>query len=154
MSVTVEYLENLEFEIVKQKYYNANKVNAKLEELKTGVLELIEENEKLKKQAKDEQEEINAAGEALVNSAQQIADATIKDAQVKADKIIADAKLEAQSITAGARSTVGVAAAAGELTVAQLDLLDEINRQLDSLNKNQATQILKIKQRLMSVAIV
>ncbi len=154
MSVTVEYLENLEFEIVKQKYYNANKVNAKLDELKAGVLELIEENEKLKKQAKEERDEINAAGEALVNSAQQIANATIKDAQAKADKIIADAKLEAQSITAGAKTSAGVAAAAGELTVAQLDLLDEINRQLDSLNKNQATQILKIKQRLMSIAIV
>ena len=47
MAITTEYLDSIRFEIAKQKYYNANKVNAKMEEIKSAVAELITENELL-----------------------------------------------------------------------------------------------------------
>ena len=48
MAITTEYLDSIRFEIAKQKYYNANKVNAKMEEIKSAVAELITENELLR----------------------------------------------------------------------------------------------------------
>ena len=156
MSITLEYLENLEFEIVKQKYYNANKVNAKLDELKAGVRELIEENEALKNgQAVKQSAEATQAGNELIDSAQQIANATINDAQAKADRILGAAQSEAKRIMdeARAQSRSAATAEAGVLSEAQLDAIDELNNQLDSLNTSQATQIFKLKQQLMNLAI-
>ena len=37
MAITKEYLDSIRFEIAKQKYYNAGKVDAKLDELKQEV---------------------------------------------------------------------------------------------------------------------
>ena len=48
MAITTEYLDSISFDIAKQKYYNANKVNAKMEEIKAAVAELITENELLR----------------------------------------------------------------------------------------------------------
>ena len=48
MAITTEYLDSISFDIAKQKYYNANKVNAKMEEIKAAVSELIAENELLR----------------------------------------------------------------------------------------------------------
>ena len=151
MSITIEELDNLEFEIVKQKYYNANKVNAKLDELKAGVRELIEENQKLKS-SMAESEKLAAASDAMINSAQQVADAKISEAEAKADEIIRAAQEKAQGIITGAALQSGAPAGAG-LTEAQLDLIDELNRKLDSLNTSQSTQIFKIKQQLMNIVI-
>ena len=152
MPFTIEDLDNLEFEIVKQKYYNANKVNAKLDELKAGIRELIEENAALKS-SMAEQADMAAASEALINSAQQVADAKISDAEVKAAEIIKAANDQAQRIVSGAVMQNGAASASGALTEAQLDIIDELNRQLDSLNTSQSTPIFKIKQKLMNIAI-
>ena len=151
MSITIEELDNLEFEIVKQKYYNANKVNAKLDELKAGVRELIEENQKLKS-SMAESEKLAAASDAMINSAQQVADAKISEAEAKADEIIRAAQEKAQGIVTGAALQSGSPAGAG-LTEAQLDLIDELNHKLDSLNTSQSTQIFKIKQQLMNIVI-
>ena len=41
MAITKEYLDSIRFEIAKQKYYNAGKVDAKLDELKQEVLTLL-----------------------------------------------------------------------------------------------------------------
>lgn len=157
MSITRDYLDSLEFEIVKQKYYNANKVNAKLEELKAGIIELLEENENLKKSAASPSvaSETMKSSEALLNSAQQLATATIAEAQAKADKIIAVAQADAKRIVdeAGAQVASPAASAPAGLTEAQLDAIDELNNQLDALNTSHATQIFKLKQQLMNLAV-
>ena len=44
MSVTMEFFDGITFDIAKQKYYNANKVDARMEEIKAAFAELIEEN--------------------------------------------------------------------------------------------------------------
>ncbi|MCF0138049.1 MAG: hypothetical protein HUJ66_06785 [Oscillospiraceae bacterium] len=146
MSITLEAFDDLGLEIVKQKYYNANKVNAKIEELRTAVSELLEENTKLKAQLESSKK---AAAAEL--KAQQAADAKLKEAQRKADAIIKEANEKARSIVGSAKpapETVSVG-----LSEKQLDLIDELNRQLDSLSTSQTTQIFRIKQQLMSIAI-
>lgn len=154
MSITIEELDNLGFEIVKQKYYNANKVNAKLEELKVSVRELLEENARLKAASVETNAEVSAAGEELVKSARKVADMTIREAEAKAERIVGAAQTEAKRILDEAKAApAAVAPAAGKLTAAQLDIIDELNRQLDSLNTSQATQIFKLKQQLMNIAI-
>ena len=152
MSITIEELDNLGFEIVKQKYYNANKVNAKMEELKAAVRELIEENAKLKAAAVEESAEVSAAGEELVKSAHKVADMTIREAEAKAERIVGAAQTEAKRILDEAK-TAPAAPVEGKLTAAQLDIINELNRQLDSLSTSQATQIFKLKQQLMNIAI-
>ena len=53
MAITKEYLDSIRFDIAKQKYYNAGKVDAKLDELKQEVLTLLDENVRLRKAADD-----------------------------------------------------------------------------------------------------
>ena len=169
MSITIEYLDGLEFEVVKQKYYNANKVNAKLEEFKAGVRELIEENEALKKAAAVPAAAapaavVSAEDDALNEAAQKLAEATVKKAESraariidaansKAKSIIDEAKAEAERIKGESASKPVEKAVPGQLSAAQLDMIDELNRQLDSLNTSQATQIFKLKQQLMNLVI-
>lgn len=152
MSITIEELDNLGFEIVKQKYYNANKVNAKMEELKAAVRELIEENARLKAASVETNAEVSAAGEELVKSARKVADMTIREAEAKAERIVGAAQTEAKRILDEAK-TAPAASVEGKLTAAQLEIINELNRQLDSLSTSQATQIFKLKQQLMNIAI-
>ena len=53
MSVTMEFFDGITFDIAKQKYYNANKVDARMEEIKAAFAELIEENNELRRQIND-----------------------------------------------------------------------------------------------------
>ena len=53
MSVTMEFFDGITFDIAKQKYYNANKVDARMAEIKAAFAELIEENNELRRQIND-----------------------------------------------------------------------------------------------------
>ena len=135
MPITIQDLDNLEFEVVKQKYYNANKVNAKLDEIKAGVRELIEENEKLKrgaaekaKKSKADDAEAKAAAEGLIASAEKFAEATLSDAQAKAATILDAAQFEAKRIMDGAKGD-------GKLPKNYSGKIEEIADQLDKLQK-------------------
>lgn len=135
MPITIQDLDNLEFEVVKQKYYNANKVNAKLDEIKAGVRELIEENEKLKKgaaekakKAKTDDAEAKAAAEGLIASAEKFAEATLSDAQAKAATILDAAQFEAKRIMDGAKGD-------GRLPKNYSGKIEEIADQLEKLQK-------------------
>lgn len=135
MPITIQDLDNLEFEVVKQKYYNANKVNAKLDEIKAGVRELIEENEKLKKGAaenakksKADDAEAKAAAEGLIASAEKFAEATLSDAQAKAATILDAAQFEAKRIMDGAKGD-------GKLPKNYSGKIEEIADQLEKLQK-------------------
>lgn len=135
MPITIQDLDNLEFEVVKQKYYNANKVNAKLDEIKAGVRELIEENEKLKrgaaekaKKSKADDAEAKAAAEGLIASAEKFAEATLSDAQAKAATILDAAQFEAKRIMDGAKGD-------GKLPKNYSGKIEEIADQLEKLQK-------------------
>ena len=83
MSVTMEFFDGITFDIAKQKYYNANKVDARMEEIKAAFAELIEENNELRRQINDVGLSKERVAE-LIMGAQAKADEMIKDANAKA----------------------------------------------------------------------
>lgn len=180
MAITKEYLDSIRFDIAKQKYYNANKVDTRLNELKQEVLELLEENERLRKacddvsSAKDEigvavinaqaraksaVEEAEAEAAELIKRSKDEAEAITADAKVEADKILADAKFQASILLEHAKDSVSKHAPVSDegktsdsFSLRQLEAIDRINKQLDELNVTHATQIFRLKQALMTMA--
>ena len=140
MSVTMEFFDGITFDIAKQKYYNANKVDARMAEIKAAFAELIEENNELRRQ-------INDVG----LSKERVAE-LIMGAQAKAEEIINKAKLDADGIVVSRKASDGGEKTLG-LTQNQLAAIDKLNKQLDDFNVAQATQIFRIKQALMGIAL-
>ncbi len=151
MSVTMEFFDGITFDIAKQKYYNANKVNARMEEIKAAFAELIEENNELRRQINDVGLSKERVAE-LIMGAQAKADEMIKDANAKAEEIISKAKLDADGIVVSRKASDGGEKTLG-LTQNQLAAIDKLNKQLDDFNVAQATQIFRIKQALMGIAL-
>lgn len=149
MAITTEYLDSISFEIAKQKYYNANKVNAKMEEIKAAVAELIAENEQLRA----ELAEIGSTKEKIAElmiSTQATAEEMLNKAGAEAEQILAEARRQAESLTAEKRFKEQAASLG--LSPRQIEAIDKLNKQLDDFNVAQATQIFRIKQALMSIA--
>ena len=151
MSVTMEFFDGITFDIAKQKYYNANKVDARMEEIKAAFAELIEENNELRRQINDVGLSKERVAE-LIMVAQAKADEMIKDANAKAEEIINKAKLDADGIVVSRKASDGGENTLG-LTQNQLAAIDKLNKQLDDFNVAQATQIFRIKQALMGIAL-
>ena len=151
MSVTMEFFDGITFDIAKQKYYNANKVDARMEEIKAAFAELIEENNELRRQINDVGLSKERVAE-LIMGAQAKADEMIKDANAKAEEIINKAKLDADGIVVSRKASDGGEKTLG-LTQNQLAAIDKLNKQLDDFNVAQATQIFRIKQALMGIAL-
>lgn len=151
MSVTMEFFDGITFDIAKQKYYNANKVDARMEEIKAAFAELIEENNELRRQINDIGLSKERVAE-LIMGAQTKADEMIKDANAKAEEIINKAKLDADGIVVSRKASDGGEKTLG-LTQNQLAAIDKLNKQLDDFNVAQATQIFRIKQALMGIAL-
>ena len=151
MSVTMEFFDGITFDIAKQKYYNANKVDARMAEIKAAFAELIEENNELRRQINDVGLSKERVAE-LIMGAQAKADEMIKDANAKAEEIINKAKLDADGIVVSRKASYGGEKTLG-LTQNQLAAIDKLNKQLDDFNVAQATQIFRIKQALMGIAL-
>lgn len=151
MSVTMEFFDGITFDIAKQKYYNANKVDARMEEIKAAFAELIEENNELRRQINDVGLSKERVAE-LIMGAQAKADEMIKDANAKAEEIINKAKLDADGIVVSRKASDGGEKTLG-LTQNQLAAIDKLNKRLDDFNVAQATQIFRIKQALMGIAL-
>ena len=178
MAITKEYLDSIRFDIAKQKYYNAGKVDAKLDELKQEVLTLLDENVKLRKAADDVKSAKDEIGGAVINAqaqataaveqaeaeaarlikkAESDAEAITADAKAQADKILADAKFQASLLLEQAKSSAEKLGAPAQtnpesFSLRQLEAIDKINKQLDELNVMHATQIFRLKQALMTMA--
>lgn len=151
MSVTMEFFDGITFDIAKQKYYNANKVDAQMAEIKAAFAELIEENNELRRQINDVGLSKERVAE-LIMGAQAKADEMIKDANAKAEEIINKARLDADGIVVSRKASDGGEKTLG-LTQNQLAAIDKLNKQLDDFNVAQATQIFRIKQALMGIAL-
>ena len=65
MAEILEYFDNIRIDVAKRKYYNVNKVNAVLEELRRLAVDLVEENELQRKelyQLRSELDKLKANG--------------------------------------------------------------------------------------------
>ncbi len=150
MAVTMDFFDTISFDIAKQKYYNANKVDARMEEIKAAFAELIEENAELRRQLEDVSLSKTRVAE-LIMGAQEKADEMIRQAEAEAEEIIKKARLDADGIVISREAEAGAGVLG--LTQNQLAAIDKLNKQLDDFNVAQATQIFRIKQALMSIAL-
>ncbi len=121
-----------------------------MEEIKAAFAELIEENNELRRQIDDVGLSKARVAE-LIMGAQEKADEMIKQAEAEAAEIIKKAKLDADGIIVSREAEAGAGVLG--LTQNQLAAIDKLNKQLDDFNVAQATQIFRIKQALMSIAL-
>lgn len=149
MAITREFLDGIAFDTVKQKYYNANKVNACLDELIAGAKELLEENERLKSANAEVEAARAEIGDTLL-SAKQIAAAIVREANEEAQRVLDDANEEANRLLISAEKQRCMTKS--PLSESQLKAIEAFNAQLDALNVSQATQIFRLKQAILKIA--
>ncbi len=149
MAITREFLDGIAFDTVKQKYYNANKVNACLDELIAGARELLEENERLKRANAEVEAARAEIGDTLL-SAKQIAAAIVREANEEAQRVLDDANEEANRLLISAEEQRCMTKS--PLSESQLKAIEAFNAQLDALNVSQATQIFRLKQAILKIA--
>ena len=175
MELTREYMESISFEIAKQKYYNSHKVDAVFDELRPAVIALIGENERLRAQIAEtellrlelaEQQknaqalaDSSAAAEKDAAQARAEADEYVEKARIWAEQMIADAQHKADGIVDAAKKTAAAisplrpdGSVGGALSEEQLDAIADISDRLDELSRNQATQIMQLRRKLMTMA--
>lgn len=149
MAITREFLDGIAFDTVKQKYYNANKVNACLDELIAGARELLEENERLKSANAEVEAARAEIGDTLL-SAKQIAAAIVREANEEAQRVLDDANEEANRLLISAEEQRCMTKS--PLSESQIKAIEAFNAQLDALNVSQATQIFRLKQAILKIA--
>ena len=98
MADILDYFDHINIDVAKRKYYNVNKVNAVLEELRAKVVELVEENERqrleldaLRSERSQKQAE-NLQSRQLLSEMQGLYRDTLAKAHERADGIIKDAE--------------------------------------------------------------
>lgn len=97
MALNQAFFDAIDIEVVKKKYYNANKVNALLDDIRTQAFALSEENDSLREQLRILSEKKAEIGEALMG-AQVLAKRIIEQANARADEIVRDAEKKRDDI--------------------------------------------------------
>lgn len=97
MSDLLSYLDSVSIDVVKRKYYNANKVNAVFDEVRTLAAALLAENEQLRKDLGAHSQEQQKSLEAL-DSLQQAYREALAAAHARADEMLSSAESESAAI--------------------------------------------------------
>lgn len=82
MALDQKYFDDINIDVVKKKYYNANKVNAVLEDIREQALRLEEENRNLREQLESLSSRKEEIGDAIL-SAKTVSQQIISDACVQ-----------------------------------------------------------------------
>lgn len=113
MALDQAYFDAIQIETVKKKYYNANKVEALLDDIRRQALAQTEETARLRAELSQLAEQKEEIGETLL-SAKSIAQQMLQEAREQADAIVAAAE-------ARARETRSAAAADTEASVRRVE---------------------------------
>ena len=110
MADLLEFLDSVSIDVVKRKYYNANKVNAVFEELREHAAALMQENEQLRHALNSQSEEQQKSLKAL-ESLQAAYREALSSAHARADEMLDSAAAEssanaAASIRAASRTGI------------------------------------------------
>ena len=97
MALDKEYFDAIHIDIVKKKYYNANKVEAVFEDIRRQAAALTEENERLRQELNARSGHREELRESVI-SAQAIYQRIIEKAQQRADAILSKARRESEEI--------------------------------------------------------
>lgn len=101
MALDKEYFDAIDINIVRKKYYNANKVNSLLEDIRRQAEAMEEENRRLKAQIADMGLGKSEIGDTLL-TAQAAARDIVAKAKIQAARIVAEAQQQRDGILAGA----------------------------------------------------
>ena len=101
MALDKEFFDSVNIDVVKKKYYNANKVNALLDEIRSRAGELSAENAALREQLGLLNRQKSDIGDTLM-SAQALAKQIVEQANAKAEAIIREAELRGREIESAA----------------------------------------------------
>ena len=130
MALDQAYFDAIKIDVVKKKYYNANKVEAVLEDIRRQALLMGRENELLGRQLFALHGQKDEIGDTLL-SAKTIAQQIIADAQTQAEKILTEARRLSRDMTAEAEKTRDEALAEAEAAQRALPRrLEEMEQQL------------------------
>ena len=135
MALDQAYFDSIGIDLVKKKYYNANKVEALLEDIRRQALLLNRENELLGRQLHALHGQKDEIGDTLL-SAKTIAQQIISDAQGQAEKILTEARRLSRDMTAEAEKDSRQARAEAE------ELRQELPRRLEGLEQKLRLQLL------------
>ena len=100
MALDKEYFDSIDINIVRQKYYNANKVNSVLEDIRRQAEAMTEENRQLKEQLSELGQGKSQIGDTLL-TAQAAARDIVAKAKIQAAKIVAEAQQQREDILTG-----------------------------------------------------
>ena len=131
MALDKAYFDAVHIDVVKKKYYNANKVNALLEDIRGQAEALEAENGALKAQLGELIQRRDEIGDTLL-TAQAAARDIIGKAKVQAGRILADAQRQREEILSGAADQQEYAVACVERAFDQLKRQQQEN--IDALN--------------------
>lgn len=101
MALDKEYFDAIDINIVRKKYYNANKVNSLLEDIRRQAEAMEEENRRLRAQIADMGLGKSEIGDTLL-TAQAAARDIVAKAKIQAARIVAEAQQQRDGILAGA----------------------------------------------------
>lgn len=97
MPLDKKFFDAVNIDLVKKKYYNANKVNALLADIESQALEMNDENARLRAQLDLLLSQKDEIGEAVI-SAQQVYREIVERARAQAADIVAEAEKERDEI--------------------------------------------------------
>lgn len=100
MALDKEYFDAIDINVVRKKYYNANKVNSLLEDIRRQAETMEEENRRLKAQLTDMGLGRTEIGDTLL-TAQAAARDIVGKAKIQAAKIVAEAQQQREDILSG-----------------------------------------------------
>ena len=103
MALNEAYFDAIHIEVVKKKYYNANKVEAVFADIKAQAIALQAENDALRRQIGELSDKKDEIGNALL-CARQISRQIIAEANEQAESITARANEQAEEIVSQAQS--------------------------------------------------
>lgn len=119
MALDQEFFDSIQIDVVKKKYYNANKVNALLADIRAQAQSLEAENQVLRAQLGEFSQRKDEIGDTLL-TAQAAARDIVAKARAQAGRILADAQRQREEILSGATDQQEYAAACVERTFDKL----------------------------------
>ena len=131
MALDKAYFDAIHIDVVKKKYYNANKVNALLEDVRAQAEALEAENQALKAQLGEFSQRKDEIGDTLL-TAQATARDIVAKAKAQAGRILADAQRQREEILSGAADQQEYAVACVERAFDKLKRQQQEN--IDALN--------------------
>ena len=180
MALNNEYFDSINIEIAKKKYYNANKVEAVLADIRTQALALNQENEELKAQLNEMKDfkcdisdtflSAKTISQSMIREAAEQAAALLEEAENQAAEILEKAKKQAAEIQDQCESTAKkqtelVKRSADRMEALFRQCAEELNEELESLrseigaDKSEAvpadleSKVGAIADRLFSISI-